>query len=441
MVVDSKSAPAEVRAMLGIAIPLALAELGWMAMGVVDTIMVGRLPDSATAIGSTSVGSSLFYAFAIFGLGLLSGLDTLVSQAYGARDIPAARRSLASGVILAAWGTPLIMGCVLGCIPLFRAIGVEVQTRVGAVGFVEVLVWSVPPLMLYTVFRRYLQGIHYVRPITIGLISANAVNVVGNWVLIYGHWGAPPMGIRGSALSTVFARIYLAMFLFVAVIRRDRGAFGEFRDLQVIRLLRIGFPAALTIGFEVGVFNAVTALAGTLDPVSLAAHTIALNAASVTYMVPLGIGSAAAVSVGKALGEGDRQGAARAGWTALALGAAFEICAALSFVAIPRQIARAYTIDPRVISFSVTLLAIAAVFQLFDGMQTIATGALRGAGNTVAPMLWNLVSYWVIGLPLGAWLCFRWKWGAVGLWDGLCLSLILIGVGLVAVWRRESAAP
>ncbi len=196
------------------------------------------------------------------------------------------------------------------------------------------------------------------------------------------------MGIRGAALSTVFARIYLVLVLLIAVLMVDRDAFTEFRDLRdgAWKLLRIGFPAALTIGFEVGVFNASTAIVGTLDPVSLAAHTIALNAASVTYMVPLGIGSAAAVSVGRALGAGDRRQAARAGWTAIGIGVVFEIFAALSFIVLPRQIAEVYTHDERVISFSVTLLAIAAVFQLFDGLQTIAGGgALRGAGNTMTP--------------------------------------------------------
>jgi MATE family multidrug resistance protein len=236
------------------------------------------------------------------------------------------------------------------------------------------------------------------------------------------------------------ASIYLAGVLFIAVKLRDPQAFSQARYLftGVGRLLRLGLPAALTIGFEVGVFNASTALVGTLDPVSLAAHTIALNAASVTYMVPLGIASAAAVSVGRAVGSGDHPGATRAGWTALGLGTVFEIFAALTLIVFPRQIARLYTHDARVVAFAVTLLSIAAVFQLFDGLQTIATGALRGLGNTRTPMVWNLLGYWVIGLPLGCWLCFRLHWGAVGIWDGLCLALILIGLGLMAVWWRES---
>jgi MATE family multidrug resistance protein len=155
-------------------------------------------------------------------------------------------------------------------------------------------------------------------------------------------------------------------------------------------------------------------------------------------MVPLGIASAAAVSVGRAVGAGDRGGAARAGWMALRISVVFELFSALGFLVFPRQIARAYTDDPRVIALAATLLFIAAVFQLFDGLQTVATGALRGLGNTRTPMVWNLLGYWVIGLPLGCWLCFVRGWGVIGIWDGLCLALILIGLGLTAIWQKAS---
>jgi len=373
----------DVSAMLRMAIPLAFAELGWMSMSVVDNIMVGRLPDSAAAIGAASIGSAFFYAFAIFGIGLMSGLDTLVSQAYGAEDLPDARRSLVSGLVLAACVTSLLAGCILSTAPLLTAIGVTVNVRGRAIGFTRVLVWSLPLLLVYTVFRRYLQGIHYVRPVTFALVSSNLINVLGNWILIYGNWGAPAMGIRGSALSTVIARVYLAGVLFVAVLLREPAALrGGRPDLvRIRRLLELGLPAALTIAFEVGVFNLATVLAGKLNAVSLAAHTIALNAAAVTYMVPLGIGSAAAVSVGRAIGANDRRRARRAGWVALGITVLFEIGSALAFILLPREIARVYTTDGRVISLAVNLFLIAAVFQIFDGLQTVATGALRGFGR------------------------------------------------------------
>jgi MATE family multidrug resistance protein len=271
-------------------------------------------------------------------------------------------------------------------------------------------------------------------------MTSNLVNVFGNWILIYGNWGAPAMGVRGSALATGIARFYLAAVLLIAVRLRDPGAFhGARPDLsRIVRLLKLGFPAALTIGFEVGVFNTVTAIAGKLDPISLAAHAIALNAASVTYMVPLGIASAAAVSVGKQLGAKNRTHAARAGWTALGVAALFELGAAALFVFLPRQIARTYTHDQQVISLSLKLLRVAAVFQLFDGLQVVATGALRGAGDTRTAMVWNLAGYWAVGLPLGCWLCFVIGWGVTGLWWGLCLALVVIGAALAKVWHNEA---
>ena len=426
--------------MLRIAVPLAFAELGWMSMSVVDNMMVGRLPNSAVAIGAASLGSALFYSFAIFGIGLMSGLDTVVSHAYGAGDWPEARRSLGAGMALALGIAPLLIALTLLCAPLLGEIGVQSPVREEAAGFTRILLFSLPLLLVYTTFRRYLQGIHYVKPVTFALITSNLVNLGGNWLLIFGHWGAPALGIRGSAISTVIARLYLAVVLMLAVRLRDPAAFHWHwpEPGRVWRLLQLGVPAALTIGFEVGVFNTATALAGRLDAASLAAHTIALNVAALTYMVPLGIGSAAAVSVGRALGAKDPGHARRAGWTALGLGVIFGIGSGTMFLVLPGPIARAYTADPAVISLTIRLFVIAAVFQICDGLQTIATGALRGAGNTRTALVWNLVAYWAIGLPVGCWLCFVLKWGVIGLWDGLCLALLLVGAGLLGVWRSQT---
>jgi len=429
--------------MLRLAAPLALAELGWMAMGVVDVIMVGRLPASADAIGAASLGSALFYPFAIAAIGLLSGLDTLVSQAFGANDFAKARRSLGSGLAIALVASPIAMAVILAIVPLLSRLGVVAAVRNDAAGFIHILVWSLPLLLVYTCFRRYLQGIHCVAPVALALVSSNLVNLLGNWILIFGHWGAPAMGVRGSALSTLLARIYLAAFIALAVVMKDPGAI---RDLHASRktagqLLRLGFPAAATIGLEVGVFHTATVLAGMLDPVSLAAHTIVLNAAAVTYMVQVGLSSAAAVSVGRAIGARDHAAAVRAGWTAMAIGIAAETCSALLFLTLPRQIANIYTIDARVIKVSASLFAIAAGFQIFDGLQTVATGALRGWGDTKSSMIWNLGAYWGIGLPVGWWLCFRLGWGIAGIWDGLWLALILTGVGLTIVLHQRTRFP
>ena len=231
----------DVRAMLLIAIPLALAELGWMAMSVVDIIMVGRLPDSAVAIGSVSVANALFYSFAIFGIGLMSGLDTLVSQAFGAQDWPEARRALGAGLLLALCATPVLIAAVFWCAPLLGVIGVTEPVRTRAIEFTRILVWSLPMLLLYTTFRRYLQGLHCVRPIAFALVTANLVNLLGNWLLIFGHWGFPALGVRGSAFSTLSARVYLAGALLVAVRLRDPEAFRSGRpSLARVRALLRG---------------------------------------------------------------------------------------------------------------------------------------------------------------------------------------------------------
>jgi MATE family multidrug resistance protein len=206
---------------------------------------------------------------------------------------------------------------------------------------------------------------------------------------------------------------------------------------RIMELLRIGLPAAVQILLEIGVFATVTALIARLDAASVAAHQIALNCASFTYMVPLGICSAAAVRVGQALGRGDPRGAGRAGWTAIAMGAAFMSVAAVVLVLAPRLIVRVFTPDERVMQIGVKLLLVAAAFQLFDGLQTVATGALRGTGETRIPMFSSLIAYWVIGLPLGCYLGFTRGLGALGLWAGLAFGLFLMGTWLVVAWRLK----
>lgn len=206
---------------------------------------------------------------------------------------------------------------------------------------------------------------------------------------------------------------------------------------RIRRLFGLGFPAAMQITMEVGVFAAATTLAGKLTPVALAAHQIAMHVASLTFMVPLGMASAGAVRVGQALGRHDPEAAGRSGWTALVLGAGFMSLAGLGLWLMPRVILRVFTVNASVISLGVPLLLLAAVVQLFDGLQVVATGILRGTGDTRTPMVCNLIGHWVIGLPVGYLLCFFLGWGVFGLWIGLSVGLILAGLVLLWFWSRR----
>jgi len=208
---------------------------------------------------------------------------------------------------------------------------------------------------------------------------------------------------------------------------------------RVRRLFGLGFPAGAQMLLEVGVFASATALAGRVSTTALAAHQIAIHMASVTFMIPYGLASAAAVRVGQAVGRRDPAGASVSGWTAIALGVTFMAAAALVFLTVPASLIRAFSADPEVVAIGVRLLFVAAIFQLFDGLQGVTTGALRGLGDTRTAMLWNLGGHWAIGLPLGYLLCFRWGFGLVGLWWGLSLGLIICGIGLVAVWRIKGS--
>ena len=452
MPVNFQSAPrlADFRLTLRLALPLIFAEVGWMSMGVVDTIMVGRLPDSAVAIGATGLGQSLYHIFVIVGGGLLLGMDTFVAQAYGREDLHDARGTLINGLVLAIALTPMVMLAVSTWPALMRRFGVSPELVGPMRPFLFALNWGTLPLLIFFALRRYLQAVNVAVPVMFALVSANVVNAVGDWALIYGHLGFQAEGITGSGWSTCIARIYMALVLAVTVIwveskrRFSSRALHKFPlkvDIQKISaLLKLGSPAAGQILVEIGAFSGATALCAKLGPVPLSGHEIALNCAAFTFMVPYGISSAAAVRVGQQLGRLDPEGARRAGWSAISLGLAFMACTGIVFASIPAVIARAFSPDPAVVRLGARLLLVAAAFQLFDGIQVVTTGALRGAGDTKTAMFANFIAYWLIGIPVGCFLCFYLGWGALGIWIGLCAGLMIIGAVLLSVWHNRKFA-
>ncbi len=433
----------ELPPMLRLASPIVAAEVGWMSMAIVDTMMVGRLPYSADAIGAVSLGSIVFAMTAFFGMGLMLGLDTLVSQAYGAGNIGDCHHSLVNGIYVCLVAAPILQSIVWLLGELLPRIGIQPDILRYAIPYLHALNWGMFPLLLYFVFRRYLQSMNRVTAVMFALISANLINVLGNWVFVYGHFGIRAMGPVGSGWATCISRTYMAAILFAYIVHYDhkhktglRAAEARPDFVRVKKIIRLGLPAAAQLGVEVAVFAVATSLIGRLGAVPLAGHQIALNTVSLTYMVPLGISSAAAVRVGHALGRKDIEAASDSGWTAIALGATFMACMAIVLWVFPEQIVRIYTPDKTVIHAATKLLFVAAFFQLFDGIQAVATGALRGTGDTRTPFICHLIAYWLIGLPLGYFLCFNRGQGAVGLWTGLCLALILIGIALLYFWQH-----
>jgi MATE family multidrug resistance protein len=424
----------ELRPLLRLAIPLVLGELGWMTMGIVDTMMVGRV--GAATMGGVGVGHILFITVALAGMGILLGLDPLVSQAHGAGRPDDAQKSLVNALWMSLPLAAVLMAAHAAAVPLLSLIGANPSVLTEAASYSRAVTFSTLPLLLYAALRRYLQGIGRVGPVMFALVSANLVNVAGNWALIFGNLGLPAMGAEGAAWATVLSRAYMALVLLVAAL----PIAGPWRPSwsRMRAIFELGLPASLQMCAEVGVFALATSLVAKLDAEQGAAHQVALATISYTFMVPLGLSAAAATRVGHCIGAG-RMGTARlAGWTAIGIGVAFMAVAGLAMISFPRWIARAFTTDAAVIQAAMPMLAWGALFQLFDGAQGVAVGALRGAGRTRVAAIVHAVAYWAVGLPLSWTLCFRAGWGAPGMWAGLSIAIILIGAALTAAWHRET---
>src|SRR5262245_35260341 len=434
----------ELLSMMRLAGPVILAEIGWMSMGLVDTIMVGPL--GPAAIGAAGMSSSLFLAVAIFGMGIMLGLDALVAQSYGANRMDECVRWLQHGICLGLGVAPPIIRLSYMGLSTIDTWGLHPEVRELASPYLRVIVLSTLPLLLYATFRRYLQGIHLVRPVMYALVTANLVNAFVNWVLIYGRLGAPALGVEGAAWATVLSRVYMAAFLFVTILReRPRGRETRphlpFRlePDRIRRLATLGVPAAGQVTLEVGVFAAVSALAGRLDPVSLGAHQIALNIAAFAFMVPL-----------RPVVGGRRSCRARGGRARSAPRGARRMDGAgrrgchhghHRRLAPPVLRTAAAGVHERRARDRGRRPAPRHRRRVPDVRRHAGRrhGVLRGIGDTSTPMTMNVIGHWVLGLPVGYVLCFWRGWGVMGLWVGLTIGLVFVALLLTVVWHRKAA--
>ena len=439
-----KPGAADMRALIQLALPVMAVEMGMMSMHVVDTLFVGHL--SATALASVSLALIYYFTVVVVGMGTLVGFDALVSQAVGANDQVSVRRALQRGLLLAA-----LLCIPLGLIlwptgPILRALHQPPEIIPVATRIVHLSILGLPGALSFVVLRQTLQAMARLRPILVTVVLANLINAGCNWLFIRGHWGAPSLGVNGSALASVIGRTSLPLILLwqgrdvlLPLLRERDDRLFEIVPLQ--RMLRIGAPVGVQYLLEVGVFNAVALLMGAQATTTLAAHQVAINLASFTFMMPLGIGAAASVLVGQAIGRDDANAARRAAVAALSAGLVASALTTSIFLAIPRLLASAYVTEPEVIALAASLIPLAGVFQLFDGLQAVAGGALRGAADTRAAMIANILGFWAIGLPLGLFLAFRWMMGPAGLWWGLVAGLAAVSAVLLVRLFRLFGGP
>jgi MATE family multidrug resistance protein len=363
-------------------------------------------------------------------------LDPLVSQAAGARDADGIALGIQRGLVLAialSIVTSLLLWPVHGVLVSLRQPEVLVAL---AVPYARISIVGVLPFLTFVVLRQSLQAMHEVRGVLIVVAIANFANFALNWVLVYGNLGSPAMGASGSAWATVCSRWLMTLLLCAAGWRTLRRSMTPWRAdalrlAPLIQMLRLGVPIGLQQMLEIGVFAAVGVLMGLLGTRAMAAHQIALNLASLTFMVPLGVGAAAAVRVGHAAGDGDTAAVRERATTALVCGAGFMVCMGIVLLAIPGAIASLYTNDAHLIAIAVVLIPIAGVFQVFDGIQAVSTGVLRGLGDTRVPFLINLAGFWLAGFPISVFLGFYTPLGPSGLWWGLVAGLAVVATLLL----------
>jgi len=427
-----------------IAYPVMLSQLGQVLVGVADSMMVGQL--GAIPLAAASLGNSIFYVVMMFGIGVSMALSPLVAIADGKKS-----KKRISRLFRHSFHINIAVGLLLFFIILFFSqmlgfLNQPAEVVELAVPYLLIITFSLLPFMFFQTFKQFAEGLSQTRQAMFITLFSNGVNVFLNWVLIYGNLGAPAMGLNGAGWATLISRVIMGLMMFYYVKKAKRFSHFSlnfsFKGLSfpmVSKILRIGVPTGFQFIFEVGAFSSAAIMMGWIGVNALASHQIAINLASISYMMASGLSSAATVRVGNQLGRNNIRGLRDAGFTAFIMVAMFMSISALLFIVLREFLPSLYIDDPAVIKLSASLLIIAGFFQLSDGVQVLGLGALRGMADVKVPTIVTLVAYWVIGLPLGYVLAFTYGLNEEGIWYGLLTGLTVTGALLLYRFHSLSA--
>jgi MATE family multidrug resistance protein len=431
--------------MLALAWPLILANLTQQVIQATDVLLMGWL--GATQLAAATLALNLTFTFNIFLLGLITASAPMMATALGQRfnAVRDVRRTFRAGLWLIAVAMPPYWLILWHVGDLMRAFGQAPELAGQGQTFLRAYMWCTAPWLLFQLLRNLVSALERPRVVLWLSLGGIGLNALLSWSLIFGHFGLPTLGLVGGGLGSTLTWLIMCAAL-VAVVSMDRqfrrfhlfGHWWCFDRQRTLATIRLGWPIGLTMALEMGVFALAAYFMGWIGAPAVAAHAVALQLAALTFMVPLGLGQAATVRVGLAVGRRDEAGITRAGWTAWVIGVGFMGTMALVIWSFPRELITLFLKDVRanalVIGLAVSFLRVAAAFQLVDGAQVIGAGMLRGLHDTRWPLLFALVGYWVVGLGIGAWLAFARDWKGVGIWVGLASGLAAVAALMLARW-------
>ncbi len=411
-----------------LAYPVIIGQLGIIMMGVVDSLMVGKL--GAAPLAAAALGNSLTFIVLIIGIGVSMAVTPLVAIAVGAHKFEDCGIYFRQSLLVNTIFSILLAVLIFFAADLIQYFDQPLDVQFQAGSYMRILGFSSLPLMLFQTYKQFIEGLSIMRPAMIIALLANIINAFTNWLLIFGNWGFPELGLDGAGWATFASRGFMAAAIMLFVMNtkffRQYDVSFHFKSINwsvIKKILSLGLPSGFQYFFEVGAFSFAVVMVGWLGTVQQAAHQIAINLASISFMAVLGISVAGSIRVGNAVGKKDIEGTRQAGFTASLLGAAVMTFAGIIFVLLRDFLPTLYVSDETVISYASSLLIIAALFQISDGMQAVGIGILRGLTDVKIPTAITFIAYWIVGLPVGYLLGFNFELGVQGVWIGLLLGL------------------